>query len=423
MIKVIKNGKVISMDSNRDKIENIDIVIKDDKIIDLVKDYSGEYDEIIDATNKIVLPGLINAHTHLGMSMFKATNDSLTLMEWLEDKIWPIEDNMTDEDTYYSVLMALIEMIKTGTTCSNDMYFNCDGALKAIKEMKVRSVFTRTLADINGDGESRIDEFMRIYNENKDNPLITFTIAPHAFYTCNENYLRRCSKLATELNLPVHMHYNENKGEIEQTTKEYGKTPLEVLKSTNLINNKLILAHATFITDEELNAFKDKDISFVHNPLSNLNLGCGTADVVKYRNYVNICLGTDGVGSGNNLNMFYHMSITDLLQKGKYEDPTVFNSYEVLKMATINGAKALGLSNKIGSIEVGKQADIIMLDMNNILTEPNVDIINNIVHNAFNNVDMTMINGKILLKDKKLYLDINEKELINKIYEIIDRLS
>jgi len=423
MIKVIKNGQVISMDSNRDKIENIDIVIKDDKIIDLVKDYNGEYDELIDATNKIILPGLINAHTHLGMSMFKATNDSLTLMEWLEDKIWPIEDNMTDEDTYYSVLMALIEMIKTGTTCSNDMYFNCDGALKAIKETKVRSVFTRTLADINGDGESRIDEFMRIYNENKDNPLITFTIAPHAFYTCNEKYLKRCSELATKLNLPVHMHYNENRGEIEQTTKEYGKSPLEVLKSTNLINNKLILAHATFITDEELNAFKDKDISFVHNPLSNLNLGCGVADITKYRNYVNVCLGTDGVGSGNNLNMFYHMSITDLLQKGKYEDPTVFNSYEVLKMATINGAKALGLSNKIGSIEVGKQADIIMLNMNNILTEPNVDIINNIVHNTFNNVDMTMINGEILLKDKKLCLNINEKELINKIYEIIGRLS
>lgn len=423
MIKVIKNGKVISMDSKREKIENIDIVIKDDEIIDLVKDYSGEYDELIDATNKIVLPGLINAHTHLGMSMFKATNDSLTLMEWLQDKIWPIEDNMTDDDTYYSVLMALIEMIKTGTTCSNDMYFNCDGSLKAIKETKVRSVFTKTFADINGDGEDRITEFMRIYNENKDNPLITFTIAPHAFYTCNEKYLKRCSELATELNLPVHMHYNENKGEIEGTIKEYGKTPLEVLKSTGLINNKLILAHATFITDDELNEFKDKDISFVHNPLSNLNLGCGIADIKKYKDYVNISLGTDGVGSGNNLNMFYHMSLVDLLQKGKYEDPTVFNSYEVLKMVTINGAKALGLSDKIGSIEIGKKADIIMLDMNNILTEPNVDIINNLVHNTFNNVDMTMINGEILLKDKKLCLNINEKELINKIYEIIDRLS
>ena len=423
MIKVIKNGKVISMDSKREKIDNIDIVIKDDKIIDLVKDYNGEYDEVIDATNKIVMPGLINAHTHLGMSMFKATNDSLTLMEWLQDKIWPIEDKMTDEDTYYSVLMALVEMIKTGTTCSNDMYFNCDGSLKAIKEAKVRSVFTKTFADINGDGEDRIKEFFRIYNENKDNPLITFTIAPHAFYTCNEKYLKRCSELATLLNLPVHMHYNENKGEIEGTIKEYSKTPLEVLKSTGLINNKLILAHATFITDDELNAFKDKDISFVHNPLSNLNLGCGIADIKKYKDYVNISLGTDGVGSGNNLNMFYHMSLVDLLQKGKYEDPTVLNSYEVLKMATINGAKALGLDDKIGSIEVGKNADIIMLDLNNILTEPNVDIINNIVHNAFNNVDMTMINGEILLKDKKLCLDINEKELINKIYEIIDRLS
>ena len=264
---------------------------------------------------------------------------------------------------------------------------------------------------------------MRIYNENKDNPLITFTIAPHAFYTCNEEYLKKCSDLATKLNIPIHMHYNENKKEIEDTIREYGKTPLEVLKSTNLINNKLILAHATFITDVELNCFKDKEVSFVHNPLSNLNLGCGIADIKKYKDYVNISLGTDGVGSGNNLNMFYHMSLVDLLQKGKYEDPTVLNSYEVLKMATINGAKALGLDDKIGSIEIGKHADIIMLDLNNILTEPNVDIINNLVHNAFNNVDMTMINGEILLKDKKLCLDINEKELINKIYEIIDRLS
>ena len=154
-----------------------------------------------------------------------------------------------------------------------------------------------------------------------------------------------------------------------------------------------------------------------------MNLGCGIADIKKYKDYVNISLGTDGVGSGNNLNMFYHMSLVDLLQKGKYTDPTVFNSYEVLKMATINGAKALGLADKIGSIEVGKQADIVILDMNNILTEPNVDIINNLVHNAFNNVDMTMINGEVLLKDKKLCLNINEKELINKIYEIIDRLS
>jgi 5-methylthioadenosine/S-adenosylhomocysteine deaminase len=303
------------------------------------------------------------------------------------------------------------------------MYFNCKGELKAIKETKVRCVFTRTLLDIKNDGEERINELIGYYKENKDNPLITFTIAPHAFYTCNENYLKRCSEVASEYNLPIHMHYNENRGEVEGTIKEYGKTPLEVLKSTNLINNKLILAHATFVTDEELNAFKDKDISFVHNPLSNLNLGCGIADIKKYKDYVNIALGTDGVGSGNNLNMFYHMSLVDLLQKGKYEDPTVFNSYEVLKMATINGAKALGLEDKIGSIEKGKNADIIMLDLNDISTEPNVDIINNLVHNAFNNVDMTMINGEILLKNKKLCLDINEKELINKIYEIIDRLS
>ena len=421
MIKVIKNGTVITMDEKRDKYENIDIVIKDDEIIDLVKDYKGEYDELIDATNKIVMPGLINAHTHIPMSLFRGTNDNLKLQDWLTKKIWPIEDKMTEEDTYYGALLSIVEMIKTGTTCSNDMYFNCDAILKALKETKVRCLFTRTLMDNDGKGDERIQEFIKLYNENKDNELIKFSVAPHALYTCNTNYLKKCSDLALKLNIPLHIHYCENRDEIKGTIETYKKTPLEVLKETNLINNKLILAHATFIDDESLEEFKNKDIHFVHNPISNLNLGCGIADIVKYKNYVNIALGTDGQGSGNNLNLFYHMSVVDLLQKGKYEDSTIISSYETLKMATINGAKALGMEDIIGSIEIGKKADIIMLNMNDINTAPNTDIITNLCHNALNNVEMTMVNGNILMKDKKINID--ENKLINKINEIVERLN
>jgi 5-methylthioadenosine/S-adenosylhomocysteine deaminase len=421
MIKVIKNGTVITMDEKRDIYEKIDIVIKDDQIIDLVKDYKGEYEELIDATNKIVMPGLINAHTHIPMSLFRGTNDNLKLQDWLTKKIWPIEDKMTIEDTYYGALLSIVEMIKTGTTCSNDMYFNCEGTLKALKETKVRCLFTRCLTDNDGKGDERIQEFIKLYEENKDDKLIKFSVAPHALYTCNTEYLKKCSDLALKLNIPLHIHYCENKEEIEGTKRTYNKTPLEVLKETNLINNKLILAHATFIDDESLECFKDKDIHFVHNPISNLNLGCGIADIVKYKKYVNIALGTDGQGSGNNLNLFYHMSLVDLLQKGKYEDSTIISSYETLKMATINGAKALGLEKEIGSIEIGKKADIIVINMNDINTAPNIDIITNLCHNALNNVEMTMVNGNILMKDKKINID--ENKLINKVNEIVKRLN
>ncbi len=422
MRKVIKNGLVITMDKNREKIEKVDIVIDDDTITKIVKHYKGEYDVVVDAKDKVVMPGLINCHTHLGMSYFRGTNDNLSLQDWLMNKIWPIEAKMSDEDTYYGTLLSLIEMIKTGTTTSSDMYLNCNGSIEAIKKAKTRSLFTRCLIDNDQFGEDRIQEFLKLFEDNKNNPLIHFSVAVHGLYTCNLDYLKRCSNLALELNLPLHIHYCENRKEIEDIENIYHKKPLEVLKEAGLLRNHLMLAHATYVDESDLEYFKDKDVHFIHNPISNLNLGCGIADITKYKKYVNVCLGTDGQGSGNNLNLLYHMSLVDLLQQGLYEDSTVMSSYEVLKMATINGAKALGLEKEIGSIEVGKKADIILIDLKDIEMQPSYDIISNICHNSFNSVSMTMINGEILYQNKCLQLGIKEENILKEVNRRLNRL-
>ena len=424
MITLIKNATVITMDDTRDEqYEKLDIVISNDTIKELTNEYKGEYDKLIDATDKVVMPGLINCHTHLGMSVFRATNDSLTLEKWLQEKIWPIEDKLTNDDIYYTTMLSCIEMIKSGTTTSNDMYYNCNGSLKAIKECQVRSLFSRCLMDSDGGGDKRIEEFLKLYNENVSQDLITFSVAPHAIYTCSYEYLKRCANLAKELKLPIHIHFCENLDEVNNIKNKYHKSPLALLKELGYLENKLILAHATYISDLELEELKNRDVSFVHNPISNLNLGCGIADITKYRKYVNITLGTDGQGSGNNLNLFKHMSYVDLLQKGIYKDPTIFSSYDVLKIATINGAKALGLGNLVGSITPGKKADIIIIDLDSTETYPSPDLITNIVHNVdASNIDTTIVNGKILMENHQIKLSINEDNIKKEVDRIINKI-
>lgn len=413
------------MDEKREKkYEKLDIIIEDNKIIDIVSNYTGIYDEIIDATDKVVMPGLINCHTHLAMSIFRAINDNYTLDEWLNKKIWPIEKNLTEKDIYYATLLSIIEMIKTGTTCCNDMYFGYENVIKAADECHFRIMLGRNLTDSKDNGEEQIEDFKKLYKKYPSSELRHWTLAPHSLYTCSKKYLIKISKMAKELNLPIHIHFCENKEEVLKIKKTFHKDPVDVLNKLGFLDNKLILAHGTFISDKGLKKLKNKNISIVHNPISNLNLGCGIADITKYMKYVNISLGTDGQGSGNNLNMFYHMSVVDLLQKGIKENPTVFDSYNSLKMATINGAKALGLENEIGSIEIGKKADIIIIDLQKNELYSSNDIITNIVHNVSSkNIDTTIINGEVLLKDNKLCIPLNEDVLGKKIKNIMNNLN
>ena len=421
----IKNGTLISMSNSREKIEkNIDILIEDNSIVKIERNINtDETMKVIDATNKVVMPGLINTHAHLPMSIFRETIDGYTLQDWLTKKIWPMEDKLTEEDIYYASYLSNIEMIKGGTTTINDMYFMTNSIIKAAIDSGVRIQTTRTLMG-NADNKNDLDrlkELETIINQNKHD-RITFNIGVHGLYTTYENYFDKCLQLADKYNLPIHMHFCENETEKKDITNMYNKKPISILKE-KLNGRKAILAHCVKLSKEEIEELAKENISVSHCPVSNLKLGCGIADINEmYHNKINISLGTDGQGSGSNLDMFETMKYTALLQKGINEDPTIMKSYNIIKMATINGAKALGLENEIGSIDINKKADIILIDLNDIKLKPLNNIFSEIVYNVkSNNVNTTIIDGKILMENYKL-IDDKETLIVNKCEEIINKI-
>ena len=428
MITVIKNAQVITMDESRQQqIEQLDIVIENENIANIIPTYNGQADYIIDATDKVVMPGLINTHTHSTMSIFRASNDNLTLMDWLTKKIFPVENKLTDDDTFYTCLHSCLEYIKTGTTTFCDMTKNIESCISAAEKMQLRCLIGGAVFDNKND----INNAISIHKKYQNNTLINFTIAPHSLYLCPENILYEVGEAAKDLNLPIHIHFCESNEEVQTIIERFKASPANVLKKLNYLNNDLILAHFVHTTKEDLeilNNSKNK-VSIAHCPISNLNLGSGIADIINYQNNyknINITVATDGVGSGNNLNLFYHLSLVDLLQKGKYQNSTVLNSYNTLKMVTTNAAKAVNLENQIGCIKVGNKADLIILNLSqDLATFPSTELINNIVHNAFYNcVETTIVNGKILMENKQIKADlIDEVKLKNSMKNIIKKVE
>ncbi len=421
---LIKNCNLISMSENRKKYEeNIDLLIEDKLITRIDKDIEEKVDKVIDATGKIIMPGLINTHSHISMSIFRETVDGYKTQDWLKEKIWPMEDKLQEEDIYWATLLSCIEMIKTGTTTINDMYFMTDKIIEAALETGIRLQTTRTLMGYEEKDDQRLKELEELI-EKYNQDTISFNVGIHGLYTSNEQYVKKCIKFAENKNLPIHMHFCENEQEREDIKRDYNvKTPLEIiLRDFNKTHN--ILAHSVKLDEQDIKELSKTNSYISHCPVSNLKLGCGIAKIKEMlENGLCVSLGTDGQGSGSNLDMFETMKFTALLQKGVNENPELLPAYEILKMATINGAKALKLDKKIGSIEVGKRADIIMINLNNILTQPLNNIFAQIVYNVKGtDVEMTMINGKIIMENKRLE-GIKETQICEKCSQIIKRIS
>ena len=422
---LIKNATLISMNEEREKIEkNVDIEITDNKITQIAKNIESDSEEkVIDATGKIVMPGLINTHSHVPMSIFRETVDGYNLQDWLEKKIWPMEDKLTESDIYYGSKLSFIEMIKTGCTTINDMYFMTDDIINAAIDTGIRLQTTRTLMNMNEeDGIQRLKELDELLEKYRNkNELITFNAGIHGLYTTNLQYVEKCIEFAKEKELLVHMHFCENKKEVEDIKNIYKENPIDILEK-EFIGVKSILAHCVKLSKEDIKRLSKLNISVSHCPVSNLKLGCGIANINEMiENNINVSLGTDGQGSGSNLDLFETMKFTALLQKGIQENAVSMPAYEVLKMATINGAKALNLEDKIGSLREGKIADIIILNLNDVVTNPVNDIVSDIVYNAKGtNVETTIINGNILMESRKIKKD--EKEVFEKCRKIMERI-
>lgn len=421
---LIKNCNLISMSDSREIYEeDIDVLIDGNEIVKIEKNIEEDVDKVIDATGKIVMPGLINTHSHISMSVFRETVDGYKTQDWLKDKIWPMEGKLKEEDFYWATMLSCLEMITTGTTTINDMYFMTDKIIEAALQAKIRLQTTTTLMGYEEKDEERLRKLEKLIEENNYD-TISFNAGIHGLYTSNEQYVKKCIKLAEEKNLPVHMHFCENQQEREDIKREYKvESPVEVIKR-DFSKTHNILAHCVKLDSHDIKELKKNNVYISHCPISNLKLGCGVANIKEMiDNGICVSLGTDGQGSGSNLDIFETMKFTALLQKGINENPEILPAYEILKMATINGAKTLRLDEEIGSIEKGKKADIIMINLKNILTQPINNVFAEIVYNVKGtDVEMTMINGEILMENRKIK-DVDENKIYEKCNDIIRRIS
>lgn len=356
------------------------------------------------------------------MSIFRDTLEGYTLQDWLKQKIWPAEEKLTEQDVYDATMLSCCEAIKTGTTTVQDHYFKTDSIIKAGIDTGLRMQVTRVIMDVDNGLEQRKKELEKLFHYQNQYENITVNVGIHGLYTASQLAMEKAIQIAKQNHVTVHMHFCENKSEVEDIQKMHQATPAEMLENY-FSETKNSLAHCVKVGQKEIAAIQKTDSSVIHCPISNLKLGCGIAPISQMlKQGINIALGTDGQGSGCNLDMFETMKYACLLQQGYQENPQIINAYEVLKMATINGAKAMGLEERIGSIEVGKTADMIMIDLKSETNQPVNDIISNIVYNGKGqNVCTTIIQGKIRMENRKL-VGIDEKQIFEECQKIAQRI-
>ena len=409
---LIKNVEIISEKNN----EVLNIGIKNQNITYIGKEipndgYENAY--IIDGKNFIAVPGMVNTHTHAAMTLLRSYADDMILMDWLQNKIWPAEANLTGDDVYWGTKLAIIEMLKSGTTTFADMYFFMDRVAEAVQETGIRASLSRGMIGLVPDANEKIQESIDLYKNwhGQADGRISVMFGPHAPYTCPVDYLKRIITEAGKLGAEIHMHLSETAYEVEECKGEHGMTPIALMNSIGLFDLGTLAAHCVHVTPDDIKIMAAKNVRVAHNPQSNLKLASGIAPVPEMLAAgLIVGLGTDGTSSNNNLDMLEEARLTAMLHKNNQSDPLVIPAKQALNLATRQGALALGLSD-VGEIKVGQKADLVLYDMNKPYWYPRHDRTSLFVYAAnSSDADTVIVNGKILMEHGNL-LTIDEEKV------------
>jgi len=429
---LIRSEWILPMDGIHRLMPQHGLAIDKGRISALVP--AAEYEQInaqtsMTLTDHVLMPGLVNTHTHAAMSLMRGLADDLPLMTWLQEHIWPAEQQQVNHTFVQDgTQLAIAEMLQSGTTCFNDMYFFPEAAAQAVSSSGIRASMGLIVVEFPSPWAQTTDEYFRkgleLRDQLRDNPLMQCCFAPHAPYTVDDTSLKRVRTLSDELDLPVHMHVHETAHEVQESMDQYGLRPLQRLQSLQLASPSLLAVHMTQVSDGDLELLSNSGVHVVHCPESNLKLASGFCPVERLQQAgVNMALGTDGAASNNDLDMFSEMRTAALLAKGISQKADALPALSALEMATINGAHALGMGDNIGSLEVGKSADLIAVDLGQLQSQPVYDPVSQLVYACGREqVRELWVAGKHLLSNGKL-LHLNQSELLSNAREWQQKLQ
>ena len=421
---IIHARAIITVDGDNRILMQHSLIIDDEKIIAIVPTvdarlrYSSE--QLHDLPEHVLMPGLINAHGHAAMSLMRGLADDYPLMDWLENYIWPAEAAFVSSDFVHDgTELAMAEMIRSGTTCFSDMYFFPEPAAQCVETICMRAQFATPIFDFPCNWGTGPNDYLakakQLAVKYKDSELIHICVGPHAPYTVSDGPMTDAKALAEELQLPIQIHLHETAFEVETAVTESGLRPIDRLQQLGLFNKRLQCVHMTTLNDDDIKTVADAGASIIHCPESNLKLASGMAPIQKCLDAgINVALGTDGAASNNGLNMFSEMRTAALLAKAVASDATAVNSETAIRMATINGARAMGLEDITGSLEVGKAADIIAIDFSQLEMQPAFNLVSHLAYtHPADKVTHSWVAGKCLMQDRKL-LGIDEQDVIQR---------
>ncbi len=403
---VIRNAMVVLPDGDEDRVGRHTLYTEGDRIAGIDSIHEGfKEDVVIDGEDSLVIPGLINAHTHSYMTLMRNYADDISFTDWLFNTVGPVENRMSPEDAYISSMLGQLEMIRSGTTTFNDMQMHIHQTTRAVRETGMRAVISRGLTGDRADrSDRRLCEALEEMGDGKDLSRLTFRLGPHAPYTCSKEYLRMVSEVAREEGLGIHIHLSESVTEIENMRKEHNCTPIEYAMDAGLFEVPCLAAHCVQVNVSDIHILKQHNVSVVTNPASNMKLGNGFAPVPRMlEEGVNVCLGTDGAASNNAQNMIREMGLLGLIHKGVNRTSQCVGAAKVFRMATLDAARALGLDKETGSIEKGKKADLAILDLNALSLNPNTNLIGALTYSANGSeVKTVIIDGQIVMENREI---------------------